>query len=90
MSDKQECFICGRTGALHRHHVFFGSANRALSEKYGCWCYLCPEHHNMGRHSAHLDRRIDLFLKEECQQRWEAIYGGEEAFIKTFGRSYKE
>ena len=88
ISNKEECLICKTPLYLHRHHIFFGSANRKLSEKYGCWCYLCARHHNMSDEGVHFDKPLDIKLKRYCQQRWEAKYGDREQFIQVFGKSY--
>ena len=31
----RECWLCGTTVNLHRHHVFFGTANRKKSDNAG-------------------------------------------------------
>ena len=88
ISSKRECYICGNTDEMHRHHVFYGTANRAVSEKYGCWVYLCAHHHNGGGYSVHQSRVLDEWLKRLTQRKWEELYGDREAFIRAFGRSY--
>lgn len=88
LSNDKKCYICGATYSLHRHHIFFGSANRKLSEQDGCWVYLCPAHHNGSNCSPHYNRKIDLWLKEECQIAWEGVYGTRQDFIKRYGRNY--
>lgn len=89
MSNEKECFMCHQTENLERHHIFFGTANRKLSEHDGCWCYLCPEHHNASKHSVHYNRKYDLYLKEECERRWmEKYQKTEEDFIERYGKSY--
>ena len=78
------CVICEGTPAAW-HHIFYGTANRQLSDKYGFVVSLCPEHHwtvhckpNMG---------IDLMLKQTAQKDFEKQHSRAE-FIRTFGRSY--
>ena len=87
LSNEQVCYVCGCHG-VHRHHIFYGTANRKLSEKYGCWCWLCPDHHNMSDAGVHFDKRLDLALKAECQERWEETYGNRAEFRKIFGKSF--
>lgn len=87
LSTEKVCYICG-SPAVIRHHVFGGTANRRLSEKHGCWVYLCPHHHNMSNEGVHFDRELDLQIKRACQSRWEAVNGGREDFIRVFGKSY--
>ena len=88
MSNIKECYVCGFTRDIHKHHIFFGTANRKLSEQDGCWCFLCPVHHNMSNMGVHNNRNLDIQLKMECQTKWEKIYGDREQFIKRYGRSY--
>lgn len=88
ISKRKQCFLCKTTANLHKHHIFYGTGNRKLSEKYGCWCWLCAEHHNMSDHGVHFNRNFDLHLKGLCQRQWEAEYGSREDFIRTFGKSY--
>ena len=88
IQDDMECLVCGTIYKLHRHHIFYGTANRKQSEKYGCWCYLCARHHNMSDVGVHFNHELDLKIKRMCQKKWEEIYGDREEFIKTFGKSY--
>lgn len=88
ISDDYVCVVCGTIFNLHRHHIFYGTANRKQSEKYGCTCYLCGFHHNLSQHGVHFDKELDLKLKRICQKKWEEKYGTREEFIKTFGKSY--
>nr|DAO53810.1 MAG TPA: Recombination enhancement, RecA-dependent nuclease [Caudoviricetes sp.] len=89
MSNERKCFACSSTYNLHRHHIYFGSANRKLSEQDGCWVYLCANHHNMSRFGVHTgNRALDIHLKQECQRKWEAKNGTREDFIKRFGKNY--
>ena len=87
LSNERKCWVCGSTINLHKHHIFFGIANRKLSEKYGCWVYLCAYHHNFSNRGVHSDKELDLKLKRECQKKWEDVYGGQN-FIEVFGRNY--
>ena len=82
----KECFLCKRTGTLHRHHVF-GAANRKWSEYYGLTVWLCPEHHNMSDAGVHFNKELDRQLKQIAQREFEDTYG-HEAFLKIFGRNY--
>ena len=88
MSNKYECYVCLYPYDLHRHHIFFGFANRKLSERDGCWCYLCAVHHNMSRVGVHFNRELDLKIKRECQEKWEETYGDRKKFIQRYGKSY--
>lgn len=88
LSDDTVCLVCGTPLHLHKHHVYGGRGRRELSERYGCWCYLCAYHHNMSSHGIHYDPALDLRVKAECQRRWEKRFGSREDFIRTFGKSY--
>ena len=88
ISNEYECFICKTNRYLQRHHIFYGTANRAISEEWGCWVWLCSRHHNGSNAGVHLNRNLDMRLKVMCQEEWERRFGGREAFIKTFGRSW--
>ncbi len=87
ISNEKQCFFCGRTMPLETHHVFEGTANRKISEKYGCTVYLCHEHHT-GNTGVHFDKKKDLFLKRKAQDEWQKRYGDRDAFIRVFGKSY--
>lgn len=69
------------------HHVFFGTANRAKSEKYKLVVPLCYEHH-LGTYSPHRNRDFDLKLKRMAQEYFEANYGSRDDFRNEFGKSY--
>ena len=92
LSDERKCWICGSTRNLERHHVYGGNANRPLSEKYGCWVYLCKYHHTGdirgNREAVHFNKRIRDFLREECQIAFEKKYG-HERFMEVFKKNYK-
>jgi len=88
ISNNPECLICKTTLDLHRHHVFYGTGKRQISEKYGCWVYLCARHHNMSSDGVHYNKALDKELKQRTQLKWEELNGTREDFIKTFGRSY--
>lgn len=88
LSDDKVCYLCKTPNDIHKHHIFFGSGRRALSELDGCWCYLCARHHNMSDKSVHFDRDLDLWLKKICQKKWEEKKGTHNDFIHRYGRSY--
>ena len=87
LSNEKRCYVCGTTSNIHRHHIFFGTANRKWSEKYGCWVYLCARHHNMSKAGVHSDKRLDLRLKAECQDAFEKDHSRVE-FMSIFGRTW--
>ena len=89
ISNEYICFKdgCNSNQDLHRHHIYFGRKNRRLSEKYGCWVYLCGYHHNLSNEGVHFKHDFDLELKELCQRKWEK-HDTRENFIKVFGKNY--
>ena len=66
----------------------YAGAFRNKSEKYGCWVYLCFDHHvgNEGVHT-HAGTQYWNYLKKVCQSEFEAKYG-RELFLKEFKRDY--
>ena len=87
IQDRKECLVCGSWN-VEDHHIFFGQANRKLSEKYGLKVWLCPTHHRgtIGVHGRD-GHKLDMQLKELGQKAFEWKHTREE-FIKTFGKNY--
>lgn len=83
--DTDYCFICGRYGT-EIHHVFYGTANRTLSDKHGMVVGLCYNHHR-GNNGVHFNRELDLELKRMAQRRFMELYPDKD-FMKIFGKSY--
>ncbi len=89
MQTDKECYITHSTSELHRHHIFYGNANRKKSERYGCWVWLRSDWHNMADYGVHFNHGLDTYLKQECQRKFESIYGHEK-FMSVFHRNYLE
>lgn len=85
-NDLEHCLICKRPH-VHIHHVFYGTANRKMSDQYALIVPLCQEHHT-GPNGVHFDRQLDLLIKGMGQQAFEAHYGSREKFMLLFGRNY--
>ena len=80
----RECFICGRTEHLHRHHCFEG-AYRGMAEKYKATVYLCPSCHK----KAHDNESLLAFIRKIAQRKTMEYYNWDEwEFIKRIGRSF--
>lgn len=77
-----ECFICGRGGALHKHHCLHGIRRKA-ADKYDLTVWLCPECHQ--RLHDHGDG--DLMLERLAQRHFEEKYGHEK-YMRVFGKNY--
>lgn len=85
----KECLICKTTLGLHRHHIFFGSGIRPISEKYDATVWLCGKHHNLSNEGVHFNTELDLRLKKAAQIKLMQKYGwNTEEFIKVFKRNY--
>lgn len=89
LQDRRECYITHTTANLHKHHIFFGGANRKTSEKQGFWVWLRFDFHNGASYGVHGKdgHELDLKLKRECQYKFEQTHSRNE-FIKLIGRSY--
>lgn len=87
MQTEKECFVCGTTLNLHKHHVIYGTANRKLSEKYGLVVWLCQEDHT-GEDGVHFNKVLDTHLKKVAQERFEAEYGQNISFREVFGKNF--
>lgn len=84
--DDSECFICGWKGDTVRHEVFYGTANRKLSKKWGCWVTLCvPCHQSI--HTNPECKYVDQSLKQTVYEVFCRKHG-KETFRKVFGRTY--
>ena len=83
--DTDYCFICGRYGT-EIHHVFFGTANRKLSDKYKLVVGLCYDHHR-GNNGVHFNKELDTELKQMAQRRFMEVYP-EKDFLAIFGKNY--
>lgn len=80
-----------RYEGTHRHEIFFGTANRKKSIKYGLVVFIRPEDHNMSEYGVHNRKghEFDMHLKKLGQERAMDEYAWTtEEFIEIFGRSY--
>lgn len=89
------CYLCrklhqdySQKKILHEHHVFGGTANRTLSEKYGLKVWLCVDHHLTGPDAVHRNADIMHLLRKDGQQAFETVYP-ELDFVKIFGKNYR-
>lgn len=85
--DLWHCTVCGTTFNIHKHEVFYGTANRKLSIKYGLVIPLCAKHHNMSNEGIHYNRKLDLKYKKIAQKIFQEKYPDLD-FIKIFGKSF--
>ena len=62
---------------------------KQISEKYGCWIWLCSRHHNGStKFGIHFNSELDLKVKKLCQQKFEETIGNRTQFMILFGKSY--
>ena len=85
--DFERCLICGTYQNIHKHEIFYGTANRKLSIKYGLVVPLCARHHNMSNQGVHFNKNLDIKLRIQGQKAFEFHYPDLD-FIKIFGRNY--
>lgn len=84
------CWACGAY-APEEHHVFYGMANRKMSEKYGLKVHLCSRHHRDNLDGVHgQNKELDHWLKVMGQRVFETHHGTREQFVQIFGRNYLE
>lgn len=86
MQKGERCYLCGKTVTLERHHVFGGTANRKLSEKFGLWVWLCHECHT-GTDGAQYIREKNQNLKRLGQIAFEARHSHDE-WMQVFRKNY--
>ena len=89
IQDEKVCYITGRGDTLEEHHVFYGTGNRKLSEKYGLKIYLTADMHRNSKDAVHNNRELDMKIKAEVQEKAMEHYGWDiEDFRYIFGKSY--
>lgn len=82
INDNMQCYICGRSGVLHRHHCLHGS-RRKMADRYDLTVYLCPDCHR----ELHDHGTGDLMLERLAQKHFEDQYGHEK-YMEIFGKNY--
>ena len=88
LQNDKYCIVCGTSIDIQYHHIYFGVANRRLSDEDGCTCYICMAHHT-GILGVHHNRELDIGLKQLCQNAWQEHYNKTtDDFIKRYGKNY--
>lgn len=84
-----KCWLCGKVGAVERHHIFGGS-NRDKSERDGLVVLLCGDTcHRNGPRAAHQCAETALKLKKYGERKW--MYEHEAStddFRREYGKNY--
>lgn len=70
---EKECYICKNT-FVEEHHIFYGTANRKLSEKYGLKVWLCPYHHRGTVNGVHFNKELDGKLRKVAEEKFVEKY----------------
>lgn len=86
-NNERECFICGETRELERHHIFGGNPGRKLSERYGLTVHLCYLHHRDSTEGVHFNKELREKLQETGQLAFEKTHRREE-LMAVFKRNY--
>ena len=86
--DLEHCMFTD-SNVVERHHCF-GAALRSKSEKYGFRAPLHPTLHPNGVHFNPTpdNKKIDRYLKEQCQKWYEENIGTREQWLAEFYRNY--
>ena len=87
LQSEKKCWITGAKEGLHKHHIYYGTGNRKVSEANGFYVWLLSDWHNMSDYGVHFNKSFDTDLKEICQREYERTHSREE-FIKLIGRNY--
>ena len=88
-NQKGTCYLCGKHGYTHEHHIFFGP-NRLHSEECGLKVHLCVECHETGPQAVHTCARTRRYLECIGQREYERQLGSRSEFIKIFGKNHME
>nr|DAR37395.1 MAG TPA: Recombination enhancement, RecA-dependent nuclease [Caudoviricetes sp.] len=84
-----KCWLCGKVGAVERHHIFGGS-NRDKSERDGLVVLLCGDTcHRNGPRAAHQCAETALEIKKYGERKW--MYEHEAStddFRREYGKNY--
>lgn len=83
-----ECYLCGKTGTVERHHVF-GGIYRRHSEDYKEYCVvnLCPECHRY----IHSSKGVETKRQMQCDIQYLAMDGNDwdlNMWLQIFGKSW--
>ena len=90
MQNVRECYVCGTTLDLHRHHCIYGTGNRKKAEEDGLWVYLCVRHHVENKTGVHGgNKALNEELHRDAQRAFEAKFG-HEAYMERYRLNWLE
>ena len=82
------CYLCGEENIyLEEHHVFEGTANRKMSERYGLKVHLCYMCHRDSKLGVHFNKERREELQRMAQEVFEKSHS-REVFMKIFGKNW--
>lgn len=103
VTGRKECCLCrmeaimhGQYGelpseGLHKHHIIYGRGRRSISDQWGLWVWLCPDHHEFGAAAVHggseESKENDRLLKSIAQRAFEKKFGYEK-WMELFTQNY--
>lgn len=86
-NDLSECLICRARQGIEIHEVFYGTANRKKSIKWGLYVGLCYQHHRGQPNGVHFNKALNEKLRKFAQRKFEELHG-HEAFMQEFHKNY--
>lgn len=86
LQTERECILC-KSPYVELHHVFYGTANRRLSDEDGCVVWLCRYHHT-GQGGVHRNKDLDNLIKWKMEKAWIDKFGTEDDFRKRYGKTF--
>jgi len=82
LRDWQPCRVCGKT-AIELHHIFYGKANKKLSDKYNLVIWVCRDCHSR----MHSDKAFRQIYQDMAKKKFQREHP-ELSFIRIFGKNY--
>lgn len=83
-NDCSKCFVCGKGGELHPHHIFNGAFRKKSEEDgYVVWVHNLPCHR-----SIHDNAAKAMALKRIAQEDYELTHTREE-FMRRYRKNYE-
>lgn len=81
LQNTKECYICRtwyncRTlNGLELHHIFPGTARRAISDRLGLTVWLCHRHHNEPPLGVHYNASSMMTLQDDARAVYDMEHG---------------
>ena len=78
----RQCKVCGGT-AIELHHIFYGRANRKLSDKYNLVIWVCRQCHERKHKDKSFREKYQLMAKAKFKREHPDLN-----FKEIFGKEY--